>query len=69
MLVSGYSEILLEAQLVSRGTFKSILIGKAYNKDLFCLKTVCEAMEMLLIEQFILDENIKNYQSEAIFLL
>ena len=47
---SGYTEILLEAQLVTSGYLKSVLNGKAYNKALFCLKTVCEALERLLME-------------------
>lgn len=50
---SGYAEILLEAQLVTSGCLKSVLSGKAYSKALFCLKTVCEAMERLMMEQFI----------------
>ena len=53
---SGYAEILTEAQLVTSGCLKNVLSGKAYTKSLFCLKTVCEAMERLLMEQF-LEEN------------
>ena len=49
---SGYSEILLEAQLVTSGCLKSVLSGKAYSKALFCLKIVCEALERLLMEQY-----------------
>ena len=45
---SGYSEILIEAQLVDNGCLYTVLKGKAYSKALFCLKTVCEAMERLL---------------------
>ena len=45
MCGSGYAEILFEAQLVT-----SVLSGKTYAKSLFCLKTVCEAMERLLME-------------------
>ena len=66
---SGYSEILLEAQLVTSGSLKGVLNGKAYNKALFCLKTVCEAMQGLLMEQFIQDENIENCRPEALFSL
>ena len=42
---SGYSEILIEAQLISNGCLNSVLKGKAYSKALFCLKTVCKAMK------------------------
>ena len=37
---SGYSEILLEAELVTTGCLSTVLKGKAYAKALFCLKTV-----------------------------
>ena len=56
---SGYAEILLEAQLVTSGCLKSVLSGKAYAKALFCLKTVCEAMERLIMEQFLVEESIQ----------
>ena len=52
MAASGYAEILFEAQLVTTGSLKGVLSGKAYAKSLFCLKTVCEAMERLLLKQF-----------------
>jgi hypothetical protein len=55
---SGYAEILIEAQMVTSGSLKGVLSGKAYAKSLFCLKTMCEAMERLLIQQFTEEENI-----------
>ena len=56
---SGYSEILIEAELVTTGCLASVLKGKAYAKALFCLKTVSEAMEQLLFEQFAEEENVQ----------
>ena len=56
---SGYAEILLESHLVTSGCLKSVLSGKAYAKALFCLKTVCEALERLLIEVFIEEINVQ----------
>jgi len=56
---SGYSEILIEADLITSGCLNSVLKGKAYAKALFCLKTVCEAMERLLIERFIEEEKVE----------
>ena len=56
---SGYSEILIEADLVTSGCLENVLRGKAYAKALFCLKTVCEAMERLLIDRFIEEEKIE----------
>ena len=58
-LGSGYSEILIEAQLVTSGCLGSVLKGKAYAKALFCLKTVTEVMERLLMERFVEEENVK----------
>ena len=55
---SGYAEILLEADLVTSGCLKAVLSGKAYAKALFCLKTVCESMERLLMEQLLAEEGI-----------
>ena len=55
---SGYSEILLESGLVISGCLKSVLKGKAYTKALFCLKTVSETMQRLLIECFNEEENV-----------
>ena len=49
---SGYAEILIEAELATSGCLSNILKGKAYAKALFCLQTVCEAMERLLVEKF-----------------
>ena len=56
---TGLVEILLESQLVTSGSLKGVLSGKAYAKSLFCIKSVCEAMERLLIEQFIEEENLQ----------
>ena len=54
---SGYSEILLEAQLVTGGCLKNVLKGNAYSKALFCLQTVCKAIERLLMDRFIEEEH------------
>ena len=55
---SGYSQILLESGLGISGCLQSVLKGKAYTKALFCLKTVSEAMQRLLIECFSEEENV-----------
>jgi len=56
---SGYAEILVEAQLVTNGCLHSVLSGKAYAKALYCLKTVTEALERLLIEKFLEESDIE----------
>ena len=54
---SGYAELLVESGLVTSGCLESVLKGKAYAKALFCLKTVCEAMERLLMLKYIEEED------------
>ena len=58
MCGSGYTEIVLEAQLVTSGSLKGVLSGKAYNKSLSCLKTECEAIENSLLERFAEEESV-----------
>ena len=48
---SGYWEILIESG--------SVLKGKAYSKALFCLKTVSEALERLLLERLNDEERVE----------
>ena len=59
MVGSGYSEILIEVNLITRGRLKNVLNGKAYSKSLWCLKIVSECFERLLLSAFInqLDED------------
>jgi hypothetical protein len=63
---SGYSEILIEAELITSGCLSSVLRGKAYARALFCLKTVTEAMERLLIERFTEEEEAEIINPEAL---
>lgn len=44
---SGSAEFILDAGLVTSSCLKSVHNGKAYAKALFCLDTVCEALEWL----------------------
>ena len=63
---SGYFKILIEAKLVTSGCLGSVLRGKAYPKALYCLKTVIEAMERLLIERFVEEEKVELTNSNAL---
>ena len=45
MAGSGYSEIIIEANLTTAGCLKGVLHGKADSKSLWCLKVVSEALE------------------------
>ena len=53
MAGSGYSEIIMEANLTTSGCLKGVLNGKAYSKSLWCLKVVSEALERLLLAAYI----------------
>ncbi|KAK3084587.1 hypothetical protein FSP39_015968 [Pinctada imbricata] len=52
MAGSGYSEILVEANLVTSGCLNGVTSGKSYSKSLWCLKTVSEALERILFTTF-----------------
>ena len=63
---SGYSEILIEAELVTTGCLSSVPKRKAYAKALFCLKTVGKAMQRSLFERFAEEENVDIYDPLAL---
>ena len=65
---SGYSEILIEAQLVNNGCLYTVLKGKAYSNALFCIKTRCEAMERLLYRSFLEEMSDLNISDPVILL-
>ena len=65
---SGYSEILIEAQLVNNGCLYTVLKGKAYSNALFCLKTRCEAIERLLYRSFLEEMSDLNISDPVILL-
>lgn len=47
MAGSGYSEIIIEANLTTSGCLKGVLTGKSYDKSLWCVKMVNEAFKRL----------------------
>ena len=49
---SGYTDILIEAKLITPGTLVSDLSKKAYSKALFNLEAVVEELERLLFDVF-----------------
>ena len=50
---SGYSELLVDTKLATSGCLASILSSNACAKAIFAFKTVCEALQHLLMEKFI----------------
>ena len=60
---------MLEAGLVTTGSINSVISGKAYNKALFCLKAVVEALERLLFETFLEDQGDMEEPAALISLL
>ena len=66
---SGYSEILIKAQLVNNGCLYTVLKEKAYSNALFCLKTRCDAMiEKLLYRSFLEEMSDLNISDPVILL-
>ena len=63
---SGYAEILIESGLATSGCLKNIMSGKAYAKALFALKTVCEAMQRLLLEKYLAETEEVNVPFESL---
>ena len=49
---SGLSNILFEAGLVGFGSINWVLTGKHYSRSIHCHKTLLEALERLLLEEF-----------------
>ena len=49
---SGFSDILLEADLIGSGSIKGVLSGKHYDRALHCHKVIAEALERLLLLQY-----------------
>ncbi|GFS04694.1 hypothetical protein ElyMa_006502000 [Elysia marginata] len=50
---SGYAEIITETNLTTSGCLNRVLRGKQFNRSVWCLKIVCEAMERLLLDVFV----------------
>ena len=53
MAGSGYTEILIEANLVTSGSLHTVMTGKSHAKSLWCLKVVSECFERLLFRAFV----------------
>ena len=65
MAGSGYSEVIIEANLTTSGCLRSVLNGRNYNKSLWCLRAVSEALERLLIASFMKQRNPTDDKSGA----
>lgn len=56
---SSYAELVLEAGLVTSSSLNSVLSGKSFARALNFLKAMCEALEILLLERFIEEEDVQ----------
>ncbi|KAJ8346640.1 hypothetical protein SKAU_G00280410 [Synaphobranchus kaupii] len=56
---AGYADILIEAKLVTSASLKCVLSGKNWALAIWCLRTITEAAERLLVEVFIEEEGIE----------
>ena len=54
------SDILIEANLITSGCLKGVLSGKHYSRTILCHKTLAEALERLLFQQFVEREEKDN---------
>ena len=50
---SGFSDVLLEAGLISSGSLQGVLSGKHYTRAMHCHKVMLESLERLLLEMFL----------------
>ena len=57
MNVSGLNNILVEAGLVSCGSLHRVLSGKDYSRAMVCHKALLEALERLLLSEFVITRN------------
>lgn len=53
MVGSGLEDVLLEAGLISGGSLSGVLSGKHYSRALHCHKVLLEALERLLIDEYL----------------
>ena len=60
MAGSGWTDFLLEADLVGSGSVHGVITGKHYERAMHCHKNMLEALERLLIEQFCLNLGVEN---------
>ncbi|XP_068203606.1 uncharacterized protein [Palaemon carinicauda] len=49
---SGFSEILLEAGLMSSGSLQGVITGKNYSRAMHCHKALAEGLERMLLRKF-----------------
>ena len=54
---TGLGDILIEAGLISSGSLHGVLMGKQYNRAIRCHKTMLEALERLLLMEFLISSN------------
>lgn len=50
---SGFSDILLEAGLITSGSLKGVTSGTNYSRSLHCHKVLVESLERLILAQFL----------------
>ena len=60
MVGSGLSDIFLEANMIGSGSLQGVISGKHYERAMHCHKTLLEALERLLLEQFMSGRNEEN---------
>ena len=54
---TGLGDILIEADLTSSGSLQGILAGKHHSRAMTCHKMMLEALERLLLKEFLVSTN------------
>ena len=57
---SGFSDVLLEAGMITTGSMTGVMNGKNYSRALNCQKTLTEAIFRLLFNRFIEEQEFSN---------
>ena len=61
---TGFSDLFIEAGLLRLGSLNGVLSGKNYSRAINCHKTVVEAFERLILDDFF-DKNIDTPSQES----
>ena len=60
MAGSGFSDVFLEAGMITKGSMTGVMNGKNYSHALNCHKTLTEAIFRLLFNKFIEEHELSN---------
>ena len=63
---TGLDDIFVEAGLITQGSLQGVISGKNYSRAMACHKTVLEALERLLLTEYVISKNrAKLFESQS----